>query len=61
MLTRMKGWERPVCRASAILLIAPELVSTIIGVAILVPVVLRQLVARRHERATAAHLDSSGG
>jgi hypothetical protein len=32
-------------------MIAPEIVSTMIGVAIVVPVVLRQLAASRSERA----------
>ena len=54
MLTRMKTWERVVCVAAAVLMIAPEIVSTMIGVAIVVPVVLRQLAALRAERAVAA-------
>jgi TRAP-type uncharacterized transport system fused permease subunit len=49
MLTRMKLWERAVCVIAALLLIAPEITSTIVGVAIVVPVVLRQLAARRRE------------
>jgi len=34
---------------AAVLMIAPEIVSTIIGVAIVVPVLVRQLAARRQE------------
>jgi len=53
MLTRMQMWERLVCVVAAVLMIAPELVSTLVGVAIVVPVVLRQLAALRAERAAA--------
>ena len=54
MLTRMKLWERAVCVAAAILMIAPELTSTLIGIGIMVPVVLRQLAAVRAERMASA-------
>ncbi len=54
MLTRMKAWERVICVIAAVLMIAPEIVSTIVGVAIVVPVVLRQLAARRREMSAAA-------
>ena len=54
MLTRMKAWERVVCVIAAILMIAPELVSTLIGIGIVVPVVVRQLAARRRETIVAA-------
>jgi len=54
MLTRMKAWERIVCVIAAVLMIAPEIVSTLIGIGIVVPVVLRQLAARRREALAAA-------
>ena len=54
MLTRMKPWERIVCVIAAVLMIAPEIVSTLIGIGIVVPVVLRQLAARRREALAAA-------
>jgi len=51
MLTRMQAWERLVCVLAAILMIAPEIVSTIVGVALVVPVVLRQIAASRRAAA----------
>ena len=54
MLTRMKIWERVVCVVAAILMIAPEIVSTLIGIGIVVPVALRQLAALRAERVAPA-------
>lgn len=53
MLTRMRMWERLVCVLAAILMIAPGIVSTSIGILIVVPVVLRQVAARRREAALA--------
>jgi TRAP transporter 4TM/12TM fusion protein len=50
MLTRMQAWERILCVIAAILIIAPEIVSTLVGIGIVVPVVLRQLVTSRRER-----------
>ncbi|MCC6868120.1 MAG: TRAP transporter permease [Burkholderiales bacterium] len=47
MLTRMRIWERLLCVVAAILMIAPELVSTLVGIGLTVPVVLAQLAARR--------------
>ncbi len=47
-LARMQMWERLTCALAAILMIAPGLVSTAIGIAMVTPVLLRQLVARRH-------------
>ncbi len=46
-LTPMRVWERLVCAGAAFLMIAPGIVSTAIGVAIVIPVVLRQLLAKR--------------
>jgi TRAP transporter 4TM/12TM fusion protein len=50
MLTHMRAWERVVCLVAAILMIAPGIVSTAIGVAIVIPVVVRQVAAVRRER-----------
>jgi len=46
-LVEMKRWEQLVCIAAALLLIAPGLWVTIAGAALVVPVLLRQLAARR--------------
>jgi TRAP transporter 4TM/12TM fusion protein len=46
-LTELEGWERTLCIVAALLLIAPGLTPTLIGAALLVPVVLRQLSAHR--------------
>ncbi len=43
-------WERLVCAFAAILMIIPGVPSTSVGIAIVVPVVLRQLAALRRER-----------
>jgi TRAP transporter 4TM/12TM fusion protein len=51
MLTRMRMWERVACVVAAVLMIAPELISTLIGIAIVVPVVLRQVAASRRQLA----------
>jgi TRAP-type uncharacterized transport system fused permease subunit len=45
LLVEMKRWEQLVCAAAALLLIAPGLVVTIVGAALTVPVLLRQLAA----------------
>ena len=52
MFTRMRAWERIVCVVAAVLMIAPELVSTLIGVAIMVPVVISQLAGSRRRLAS---------
>ena len=39
------------CVVAAVLMIAPGIVSTSIGIAIVIPVVLRQLVAQRRPAA----------
>ncbi len=44
-LVEMKRWEQLLCVAAALLLIAPGLVVTLIGAAMAVPVLLRQLAA----------------
>ncbi|HWI83204.1 TRAP transporter permease [Ramlibacter sp.] len=45
LLVEMKRWEQALCFAAAILLIAPGLVVTLVGAALAVPVLLRQLAA----------------
>ncbi len=52
-ITRMQMWERLVCAAAAILMIVPGIVSTAIGIAIVVPVVLRQIAAAKRGTAPA--------
>jgi TRAP transporter 4TM/12TM fusion protein len=44
-LVEMKRWERWLCVAAALLLIAPGLIVSLIGAAIVLPVLLRQLAA----------------
>jgi TRAP transporter 4TM/12TM fusion protein len=48
MFIEMKPWERWLCFASALLLIAPGLTITLIGIALAVPVVMSQWA--RHKR-----------
>ena len=59
MLVEMKRWEQLLCLAAALLLIAPGLWVTLAGTALVVPVLLRQLAARRRRTAAvaAAELD----
>jgi TRAP transporter 4TM/12TM fusion protein len=45
LLVEMKRWEQLLCAAAALLLIAPGLVVTIIGAALAIPVLVRQLAA----------------
>lgn len=44
-LVEMKRWEQVLCIAAALLLIAPGLTPTLIGAALLLPLLLRQLAA----------------
>jgi TRAP transporter 4TM/12TM fusion protein len=46
MLTRTALWERVLLILAAILLVAPELYSSLLGLALVVPVLLRQVAAR---------------
>ncbi|MCB8747257.1 TRAP transporter permease [Rhodoferax sp. U2-2l] len=46
-LVEMKRWEQALCIAAALLMVAPSLTATLIGVAMVVPVVLRQLKSWR--------------
>jgi len=54
MFTKMKMWERLVCVFAALLMIAPGLLSTSIGIAIVIPIVVRHYMASRR-KAAAAH------
>ena len=47
LLVPMRTWERVVCAAAAILMVAPGLPSTLVGLAMVMPVMLRQLAARK--------------
>ena len=52
-LVKMRSWERWVCAAAAVLMVAPSLTSTLIGIAMVVPVLFRH-VASMKSAATAA-------
>ncbi|SFU23082.1 TRAP transporter permease [Mesorhizobium sp. YR577] len=54
MLVRTKTWENAVLVIAAFLLVAPEIYSTIIGVIMISPVVLRHVTASRAERTMSA-------
>jgi TRAP-type uncharacterized transport system fused permease subunit len=45
LLVELKRWEQLLCGAAALLLIAPGLVVTIVGIAVAAPVVARQFAA----------------
>jgi TRAP-type uncharacterized transport system fused permease subunit len=47
LIVRMRTWERLVCAGAALLMVVPGLASTLAGVAIVAPVLLRHLAARR--------------
>jgi TRAP-type uncharacterized transport system fused permease subunit len=51
LLVKMRTWERWVCAAAAVLMVAPSLTGTLIGLAMVTPVMLRHLSARRTTRA----------
>ena len=53
LLVKMHTWERVVCVVAAILMVAPELISTLIGIAMVVPVLVRQVTAFRRRPARA--------
>jgi len=46
-LVQMRPWERWVCAAAAFLMVAPELISTLVGIAMVVPVLLRHLASMK--------------
>jgi TRAP-type uncharacterized transport system fused permease subunit len=54
MLVEMKRWEQLICLGAAVLLIAPGLWVTLVGAALVVPVLLRQFAARRRQAAPLA-------
>ena len=54
LLTRTATWERLLLGLAAILLVAPELYSSLLGAALVVPVLIRQLAAYRLDRAAEA-------
>ena len=47
LLAPTRGWERALLAVAAILLVAPDLVSTLLGLALIAPVIVRQVSARR--------------
>ncbi|MBT3066304.1 TRAP transporter permease [Rhodoferax sp. U11-2br] len=51
-LVEMKRWEQALCIAAALLMVAPSLSATLIGVAMVVPVLLRQLKSWRAVQTT---------
>ena len=53
-LVEMKRWEQMLCITSALLMIAPGLSSTLLGVVLVLPVVGRQLKDWRRARASVA-------
>ena len=54
MLVEMKRPEQALCLAAALLMIAPGLVPTLLGAALALPVLWRQLAARKRALAAAA-------
>ena len=53
-LVEMKRWEQLLCIVAAVLMIFPGLTVTLIGAALVVPVVLRQLAGWKLGRAAVA-------
>jgi TRAP transporter 4TM/12TM fusion protein len=54
LLARMAAWERVLMAVAAILFVAPEIYSSLLGAALTVPVIVRQFAARRAAGAGAA-------
>jgi len=52
LLVELKRWEQLLCAAAALLLIAPGLVVTIVGLAVAAPVLVRQFAAWKLANAT---------
>jgi TRAP-type uncharacterized transport system fused permease subunit len=50
-LVEMKRWEQYLCFAGAICLIAPNMTSAAIGVALVLPMLIRQVLARQKKLA----------
>ena len=57
MLAEMRRWERLLCTVAAILLIWPGLWVTLAGIALVLPVLVRQLAARKASAPATAGLD----
>jgi TRAP transporter 4TM/12TM fusion protein len=53
LLVEMRPWEQLVCAVAALLMVAPGLISTLVGLAAASPVVLRQLAVWRTQRGAA--------
>jgi TRAP transporter 4TM/12TM fusion protein len=53
-LVEMRRWEQVVCVAAAVLMVAPSLSATLIGMAMVVPMLLRHLSAWRSQRTSLA-------
>jgi TRAP-type uncharacterized transport system fused permease subunit len=53
-LVQMRTWERWVCGGAAFLMVTPGLASTLIGLAIVVPVMLRQFASMKRATVAAA-------
>ncbi|KQZ14091.1 C4-dicarboxylate ABC transporter permease [Mesorhizobium sp. Root554] len=54
MLVRTKPWENVLLVVAAFLMVAPELYSTLIGVALTIPVLIRQIIENRAQAAIAS-------
>ena len=54
MLVRTKAWENVLLIIAAFLMIAPEIYSTLIGVALVIPVLVRHLTSLRADKKQAA-------
>ena len=52
-LRPMRLWERLVFAFAAILMIVPGIISTVIGITLVIPVLLRQIAAVRRPAAAA--------
>jgi TRAP transporter 4TM/12TM fusion protein len=48
LLVRMRPWERWLCGAAAVLMVAPSLTGTMIGLAMAAPVIVRHVSARKY-------------
>ena len=53
-LVPMRTWERWVCGSAAFLMVAPGLVSTLLGLALVTPVILRHLATMKRPKAAPA-------
>jgi TRAP-type uncharacterized transport system fused permease subunit len=52
MLVRTRAWERTLLAIAAFLLVAPEIYSSLLGAALILPVLARQLLSFRRSEAT---------